>query len=299
MFTPTPPIYRTYLYCSGMRLDLLDKACASEADAVTVDLEDSVPTFHKERARNQVAECLSKRKEIKPLFVKINPPSSPYGFLDVEALAGMPIAGFRVPKVNSPDEITELQRIACAKGFEGQLQLMLETARGIQCVDEIAKVSTYTSALIVGEEDLRNDLGCDRNELGYCLSRVVIASRAAELLPPIMSVWPFLTDMQGLETSATKGKRMGFWGRLCVHPSQVRTINEVFTPSTDELERAHYVLETFSRAEKMGQPAIKDRDGNYLSVWTKNQAERTISLANALSMGGNGALEPIMASATA
>ena len=282
MFSTRQSLYRSYLYCSGSRLDLLERACATKADAVTIDLEDSVAAFNKDKARREVVQCLSGHAATKPLFVKVNPPSSRYGYADVEALAELPIAGLRVPKVNSVEEVSRLHGIASSCGFAGCLQIMLETALGIQSVDDIARASTYTSALIVGEEDLRTDLGCERTELDYSLSRVVVAARAAELLPPIMSVWPFLADTNGLMDSAIRGKQMGFWGRLCVHPSQVEGINEVFTPTTSEVERAVDLVDTCARAADLGQPAIKDREGNYISVWAQNQAQRTLALAKCL-----------------
>lgn len=230
----TNKIFRSYLYCSGTRLDLLSKAILSRADAVTIDLEDSVPAAQKDTIRSAVVGTLQKLRPAKPIFVKINPLSSSYGLDDIEAVTGLQIQGVRVPKIRDVNEVAQIHDACLRNLFTGNLQLMLETASGIQGVDAIAKASSYTSLLIVGEEDLRNDLGCTRDTLDYSLSRVVVASRAAKLLPPVMSVWQFISDKHGLKESTMRGRKMGFWGRLCVHPSQVEVVNRIFTPERYE-----------------------------------------------------------------
>jgi citrate lyase subunit beta/citryl-CoA lyase len=275
-------LYRSYLYCSGNKLENLQKALTSEADTVTVDLEDSVPQNRKVEARENTFVELSKIDMVKPVFVKTNPPSSKYGLDDIARLSRLPLAGFRLPKTNSVEEIREVHAILQGNRFQGCIQPMIETARGAQNIDAIADSSHYIAQLIVGEEDLRNDLGCARNELGYTLQRVVVACRAVGLLPPVLSVWPFLSDPDGLRSSSIEGRNRGFFGRLCVHPSQVATVNEVFTPEPDELTRAARVVELFNKAEVNGATAIKDDDGNYLSVWTRDNAQRVLALNNML-----------------
>ena len=122
----TNKIFRSYLYCSGTRLDLLSKAISSRADAVTIDLEDSVPAAQKDTIRSAVIGTLQKLSPAKPIFVKINPLSSSYGLDDIEAVTGLQIQGVRVPKIRDVNEVAQIHDACLRNLFTGNLQLMLE-----------------------------------------------------------------------------------------------------------------------------------------------------------------------------
>jgi citrate lyase subunit beta/citryl-CoA lyase len=275
-------LYRSFLYCSGARLEHFEKALATNADTVTVDLEDSIPIKLKHVARRDTRDLLRGYGGDKPVFVKTNPLSSPYGVADLEALAECNVAGFRVPKVDSVEEVERIDAILNAAGFNGCVQLMIETAQGVLALEKIAARGARTSLMIVGMQDLCNHLGCAREHVSWVLSQTVVCSRAAGLLPPVLSVVTS-QDPAVLIRESIQGKERGCWGRLCVHPSQVDTINEIFTPSEREVERATRIIQIMEEAEENGRTAIRDEDGNYLSVWAVDQANRTLAIAEALS----------------
>jgi citrate lyase subunit beta/citryl-CoA lyase len=286
-------LYRSFLYCSGVRLEHFEKALATNADAITIDLEDSIPLKLKHVARRETVELLrdQARDPRKPVFVKTNPLSSAYGVADLEALAECDLAGFRIPKVDSVEEVEQVERILQAAGFNGCLQLMIETAQGVLALERIAAHSERTSLMIVGMQDLCNHLGCAREHVAFVLSQTVVCSRAAGLLPPVLSVVTS-QDPAVLTRETIHGKERGCWGRLCVHPSQVDTINEIFTPSEHEVDRAVRVIQIMEEAEESGRTAIRDEDGNYLSVWALDQANRTLAIAEALSRLSVAAVQP-------
>jgi citrate lyase subunit beta/citryl-CoA lyase len=277
-------LYRSFLYCSGARLEHFEKALATNADAITVDLEDSIPLKLKQVARRETVELLKDqgRDARRPVFVKTNPISSPYGVDDLEALAECDLAGFRIPKVDSVEEVDRIEGILNAAGFNGCVQLMIETAEGVLALERIAARGERTSLMIVGMQDLCNHLGCAREHVAFVLSHTVVCSRAAGLLPPVLSVVTS-QDPAVLTRETIQGKERGCWGRLCVHPSQVDIINEIFTPTEREVERAVRVIQIMEEAEANGRTAIRDEDGNYLSVWALDQANRTLAVAEALS----------------
>jgi citrate lyase subunit beta/citryl-CoA lyase len=286
-------LYRSFLYCSGVRLEHFEKALATNADAITIDLEDSIPLKLKHVARRETVELLRDqgRNPRRPVFVKTNPMSSPYGVADLEALSECDLAGFRIPKVDSVEEVEQIERILQAAGFTGCLQLMIETAQGVLGLERIAAHSERTSLMIVGMQDLCNHLGCAREHVAFVLSQTVVCSRAAGLLPPVLSVVTS-QDPGVLVRETVHGKERGCWGRLCVHPSQVDTINEIFTPSEREVERAVSVIQIMEEAEESGRTAIRDEDGNYLSVWALDHANRTLAIAEALSKLNVAAAQP-------
>lgn len=276
-------LYRSFLYCSGARLEHFEKALATPADAITIDLEDSIPIKLKDVARRETLELLRDNPDPgKPVFVKTNPLSTPYGAADLEMLSECGIAGFRIPKVDSVEEVAQIDRILDAAGFSGCVQLMIETAQGVLAMEGIASRGKRTSLLIVGMQDLCNHLGCAREHVAFALTQAVVCSRAAGLLPPVLSVVTS-QDPRVLTEETLRGKERGCWGRLCVHPSQVDTINEIFTPTEREVEKAVRTIQILEEAEQSGRTAIRDEDGNYLSVWALDLANRTLAIAEALS----------------
>jgi citrate lyase subunit beta/citryl-CoA lyase len=286
-------LYRSFLYCSGARLEHFEKALATNADAITIDLEDSIPVKLKGIARRETLELLKEHADPRrPVFVKTNPLSSPYGVADLEVLSECGIAGFRVPKVDTVEEVDQIEGILKAAGFNGCVQLMIETAQGVLNLERIAARGERTSLMIVGMQDLCNHLGCAREHVAFVLSHTVVCSRAAGLLPPVLSVVTS-QDPAVLTRESIAGKERGCWGRLCVHPSQVDTINEIFTPSEREVERAVRIIQVMEEAEESGRTAIRDEDGNYLSVWALDQANRTLAIAEALSKLNVAAPQPV------
>lgn len=274
-----PPI-RSCLYVPASEERLIHKALASEADAVVLDLEDAVAPNRKLQARENVARTL-KQEYGKPIFVRINAPGSELAGLDLEVASGPNLYGLRVPKAESPDAIRELGDWLDLHGRDTKLQLLIESALGVESAFELARSSWRVIGIGLGEADLKADLGVqDDAGLAYARSRIVVASRAAGLSAPIQSVYTNVKDPVGLRESTEVGKRLGFVGRSAIHPAQVAVINEVFTPTDEEMREAETLLARLENAEDVGTGAFALDDGRFVDRAVAESARLMLELAH-------------------
>jgi citrate lyase subunit beta/citryl-CoA lyase len=220
----------TGLYVPGDRPDRFDKAAASGADLVILDLEDAVAPDRKDDARQNVTAWLATRTPGGPLFeVRVNGPE------DLPALAGLdPTVGVRVPKVEQPSDIDP---------FAGRpVSALLETALGVENAARIA-AHAAVSRLALGESDLASDLGGTALALiDHARIRVLFAARSAGLPAPMLSAYPDIRNLEGLRRDCERGRDLGWFGRTAIHPSQLAVIEEVFAPSDGEVRWARSVL---------------------------------------------------------
>ncbi|MDQ0383122.1 HpcH/HpaI aldolase/citrate lyase family protein [Amycolatopsis thermophila] len=265
----------TLLYVPADRPDRVVKALQSVADVVLVDLEDAVAPARKDSARDAVRELLPAAG--RRVQVRINHVSTPWHADDVAAVAALPPqVGARIPKVESPEEIRALA--AALPGRE--LHPLIESALGIERALEIATASPQVASIGLGEADLRSDLGVtDDAGLAWARSRVVVAARAARLVPPVMSAYTNVRDLDGLTASCRAGRALGFRGRTAIHPSQLDTIRAAFLPSEQEVSRAREVLSRLGDATAAGIGAITLTDGTFLDVAMLEQARTVLALA--------------------
>ncbi|MFI5610992.1 HpcH/HpaI aldolase/citrate lyase family protein [Amycolatopsis sp. NPDC051903] len=269
----------TLLYVPADRPERVGKALASEADVVLVDLEDAVAPAHKDAARANVVRLLGEEAGDRAVQVRINHPSTPWHAADVAALAGLPLpVGVRVPKVESPAEV-----LALAAAVPGRdLHPLIESALGVERALEIATASPQVASIGLGEADLRSDLGIDDEAgLTWARSRVIVAARAARLVPPAMSAYPNVRDLDGLAASCRAGRALGFRGRTAIHPAQLATIRAAFLPSPEEVARASEVLARVADATAAGVGAIALTDGTFLDVAMVERARAVLALAGA------------------
>ena len=189
-----------------------------------------------------------------------------------DAVAGL-AAGIRIPKAESPDDVQWVHGRAPGT----PLICAIESARGLLAAQEIAAVPGVRH-LSMGGVDLRRDLGAGDGDLQtlYARSHVVVASRAAGLAPPVDSVYPQLDDDLGLRQQAEFARSLGFFGQSAIHPRQLGTIHDVFTPSADELAWAQTVLEAFAAA---GGNAVKLPDGEFVDLPVADRARRLLEFA--------------------
>jgi citrate lyase subunit beta/citryl-CoA lyase len=254
-------IPRSWLYVPGHRPERVRKALASAADAVVIDLEDAVPVAAKDEARQSTVALLQERPpDSPPIWVRVNPPTEPVGRADVEALAGMPVDGLRVPRCEDPGAV---RAVAEQTGFA--LMLLLETARGLLRASELAGADTRVRGLGLGEADLAADLMVRSDSgLDWARGAVVAAARAAGLPSPVQSVWTHVADLDGLRASCQDGLASGFFGRSVVHPSQIEVVHEVYTPSAREVADARAVLATGAEARARGEVAALDDQDRFV-----------------------------------
>lgn len=275
-------LHRSYLYVVGHREDQIQKAYASAADAVVLELEDAVAPSMKEQARRTVARVL-RATPPKPTWVRVNPLGSGLARQDVEAVAGAAIEGIRLPKAQSPQDVTTVAAWLDEAGSSARLQAVLETALAVERVSEIARAHPRLVGVSLGEQDLQADLGATGEGLRYARSRVVMAARAAGLPAPVQSVWTRLRDLDGLRESCLEGKEYGFYGRSAIHPRQLPVINQVFTPTPEQVAGAEDLQRRLAEAVAAGAAGLQLPDGRFVDQAVALAAART------LSYGGRGA----------
>jgi citrate lyase subunit beta / citryl-CoA lyase len=224
-----PPL--TWLYVPGDRPDRVEKAIASRAHAVIVDLEDGVPPTAKNEARANIARLLAAGRD-KPVFVRVNAGSE----ADLEAVRGLPLAGVVVPKVERPEDVPE--------GLP--VHALIETARGLEAAFEIAS-HPGVCGISLGEADLRSQTGALESGLDWPRARIVNAAVAAGLARPPQSVYPHIGDLEGLARSCRRGRELGHLGRAAIHPDQLEPIEQAFLPTQTEVDVARATVEKMER----------------------------------------------------
>jgi citrate lyase subunit beta/citryl-CoA lyase len=239
---------RSWLYAPGDNAKLVDQVFTAGSDAVILDLEDAVPDANKEQARALVAAAI----RMQASWVRINRAGTNDARSDIEAV-GADARGFRVPKVESAEDIEWVHRL-CP---EMPLIAIIETAIGVTRAAEIAS-HPAVYALSLGAADLMRDLslGGDDIELLYVRSQLVVVSRAAGIAPPIDSVHLDTRDLAGLRSAALRARSLGFFGKSAVHPAQVAVINEAFTPTDAEVAQALATVQAFEASG--GLPTTHD-----------------------------------------
>jgi citrate lyase subunit beta / citryl-CoA lyase len=270
---------RSYLYVPGDDPHRIEKALATGADAIVLDLEDAVAPNRKEEARKKAAEILE-TEPVKPIFVRVNALGSELAAQDIDAVIGSHLAGLRLPKIESVESVRLVAETLEALHDDAGIQCLIESALGLELAFEIASSHERVIGISLGEADLAADLGV-RNESGlqYARSRVVSASRAAGLPNPIQSVYTNVKDLDGLRRSTEEGKNMGFVGRSAIHPDQISVINETFTPTEEEVAEARGLLDRLESAAASGTGAFVLEDGRFVDRAFVESARRTLALA--------------------
>lgn len=276
MVTAAPSV--TALYVPGDRPERFDKAVASAPDIVIIDLEDAVAPSAKQYARSAVVEYLATGNRPCEIHVRVNARRTAWWAEDLAALAGLTgLGGLRLAKIESAADV----RAVAARVGSVPLHPLIETALGVEAIAEIARAGV--SSMGLGEADLESELGVqDESTMEWVRTRLVIATRAAALPPPMMSVWPALTDEAGLAGSCRIGRRRGFVGRAAIHPRQLPVIRAAFTPPEAEVIRAREILDALTGAMNAGSGVAVLADGSMVDTAMRVGAERVIALAQRL-----------------
>lgn len=273
---PTRWLQRSSMYVVAHNERHVHKAYESEVDAVILELEDAVAPSMKVAAREAAVEVLSTPPP-KPTYVRVNPFGTGLTLADVEAVAGLPIDAIRIAKTESAMDAYTICRILDEMDSQAVVQVLLESAAAVEAVSEIVRAHPRIVGVSIGEQDLRADLGASEDGLLYARSRVIFAARAAALAPPWQSVWIDLKDQEGLRETTLAGKKLGFFGRSAIHPSQVGIINEVFTPSEEELARARALTSALDDAKDAGSAGLQLPDGTFIDNAVVLGAQRTLA----------------------
>jgi citrate lyase subunit beta/citryl-CoA lyase len=282
-------LIRSYLYAPANRPDLLRKVATRGADAVILDLEDAVPEHEKESARAAAADFLSATSEGSiPVYVRIN--AGERGLEDIAALPLDRLTGIRAPKCEDPGVVAKLDA-ALEAGSTGAhrvvLHPMIESVRGLYQVDAIARASERIERFIFGAGDYVLDVAGEatpeRHETLYARSRLVAKSRYHGIGAPIAHVYTPISDLDGLARACRVDRAMGFFGRSCIHPSQVPVINEGFSFGPREIERAQGMVDGYLDAVARGRGSVVVKDGTFVDEAGYKRAQRVLAVAAAQS----------------
>ncbi len=251
MNQPARP-YRSVLYIPASRERAMDKARGLPADAIIFDLEDAVAPDEKVAARDLLVATL-KTVDYGPRarIVRINGLDTGWGRADAAALAGVTVEGVLLPKVGSPADVEALAQIVP----DVELWAMMESPAGVLNAVAIA-AHPRMAGFVMGTNDLAKDLGArpraDRMPMLASLQFCLLAARAQGLVC-VDGVYNAFKDEDGLRAECEQGRDMGFDGKTLIHPAQLAVTNEVFAPSTADIDLARRQIEAFEEALAAGQ----------------------------------------------
>ncbi|MDH5305637.1 MAG: CoA ester lyase [Myxococcales bacterium] len=252
---------RSVLFVPGGHPRRLEKAPETGADSLVLDLEDSVAPEEKDRARQLVADTLRARAlgEAEAI-VRVNAPGTPHFAADLEAAVAAGADAVMLPKSQRADTLAEVsarldrleRRLERAPDAALRLLALVETPAGVARVAWLADASERIDALCFGHADFAREMGladadASAGVLLHARCAVAIAAKAAGV-SPIDCVFLDVRDEQAFAADVALGLRLGFEGKLCIHPTQVRIANDVYTPAPERVAHAQRVVEGFERA---------------------------------------------------
>jgi citrate lyase subunit beta / citryl-CoA lyase len=291
---------QSLLAVPATRRKMVEKALASEADAVFLDLEDAVAPGSKAAARGDVASAL---KELnwrgRPTLFRANALDTPYFYgdlIEVVEDAGDSLDAILIPKVNRPEDLyavsTLLSQLEQAMDLDRdriKLEAQIETAEGLANVDSIARATDRLTALHFGPGDFAASVGMPQTSIGvmdewdevypghrfhYAMQRIVVAARGAGLRALDGPVADY-RDEEGLRRSCLIARSLGFDGKWCIHPAQIGIVNEVFSPTEREVEWAKKVVAAYEEANAAGSGSVSV-DGQMIDAASIKLARNTL-----------------------
>lgn len=281
---PTSRPRRSALYLPGNNARALEKGKTLAADALIFDLEDAVAPNAKAESRTRVCEAISGESyRPREIVVRINGLGTDWHDDDLAAVAGSAAEGVLVPKVERGAQVQALVNALDAHGAPESLRLwvMVETPGAFLRVEEIASASERLAVLVIGTNDLVNDLHAlhvpGRATVVPALSLAVLGARAAGKII-LDGVFNAITDEDGFRAEARQGRQMGFDGKTLIHPSQIAPANEEFGPSQKELDDARTIISAYEDAQAAGK-SVATVDGRMVESLHVRDAQRIVALA--------------------
>lgn len=290
MTTQMKPI-RSFLFVPGNKPTWIEKSIQSKADALILDLEDSVPPANKAEAREIVKSKLAWLAEQKQrTWVRINRSPHLYDFDDILAIVSPHVEGIVISKPCGPEDIHTVSSMLSEAEYRNGVPLghtlvipLLETARSLQFAYEIALCERVPA--IVGATAKNADVAralktvwsLDGRETLFLKSRIVMAARAADKLP-IGGVWQQVHDLEGLKVSSEKDRQLGMSGELLLHPSNVEIVNRTYSPSQEEVAFYEGMIAALEKAQAEGRASCI-YDGEHIDIAHVKTAHEIIDLA--------------------
>jgi citrate lyase subunit beta / citryl-CoA lyase len=281
---------RSVLYMPGSNAKALAKAATLPADAVILDLEDSVSPDAKEAARAQVVEAAKGDFGAREVVIRVNGPHTPWGTDDLIAAAGAGPDAILLPKVDGPGAIMLAARVIRDSGAPDRTRIwaMMETPNAILNSGSIAAVAADSASrlavLVMGLNDLaketRAKLTPGRPTMLAWLANCVVAARAHNV-DIVDGVYNDIKDLGGFRAECVQGRELGLDGKTLIHPSQIDICNEVFAPSAAEVDGARAIIDAFALAENAGKGVIQ-LNGKMVELLHADMARRTLAIADAI-----------------
>lgn len=285
------PVVRSILFVPGIRPEFIAKAAAAGPDALVLDLEDSVAHDAKDAARSHVAEALRLRGD-RLTLIRVNHPQLGMLEQDLSVLAPHALQAIVLPKVEQAGEVEVLDGLLAAferaNGLAANsisVTVVVESALGLRNLYDFIRAAPRVrgAALASAEEgDFIVDIGAqwtpDGTALAYARGKFVCDARAAKVEWLLDGAFMNLTDIDALERESRLARTCGFNGKMAIHPRQVATINQVFSPSAAEIERARKLIDAFRIAEAQGRGAVQF-EGMMIDYANLKRAEQLLALA--------------------
>ncbi len=268
------PVRRSLLWVSGDNIANMSDAAKWGADVVTLDIEDTVTAAEKPKARKVIAEALRDCDfGTAERWVRINGFHTPFAEKDLEAIVPAMPDAVRLPKIRTAEDVKSLEKILERIEREIKVEigktkvvLNIESASGILNLKEIATVSKRVIGMVLGGEDFTESLKIPRPTRGlelpmlYGRQHLIIVARAIGVMA-FDSVYLDTSDMEGLRAETQMVKELGMDGKNVIHPKQVPIVNEVYTPSSPEIDFAVRVVRAYEEAEKKSQRSTDGTSG--------------------------------------
>ena len=281
---------RSVLYMPGSNAKALAKAATLPADALILDLEDSVAPDAKDAARVQVAAAAKGDFGGREVVIRVNGQHTPWGRNDLIAAAGAGPDAILLPKVDGPGAIMHAARVLRENGAPDRTRLwaMMETPNAILGAGQIAAVAANSASrlavLVMGLNDLAKEtrarLTPGRPTMTAWLANCLVAARAHGV-DIIDGVYNDIKDLDGFKTECEQGRDMGLDGKTLIHPSQIDICNEVFAPTAAEVETARAIIDAFALPENQGRGVIQ-LNGKMVELLHADMASRTLAIAAAI-----------------
>lgn len=278
------PVWRSLQYVPAHIEKYVSNPRIAEADAIILDLEDSVPADSKAAARAGLSRAIDiVRASGADVLVRIN--DGPMAALDIAVAVKPGLSAIVVPKVRDAAALKTLDRLvseaeAAAAMAPGSVRflVLIETADGFLDMRAIAGASPRTVAINLGNEDFALDLGMEVSDETLAMPRqqLVIVAAAASIMPlGLMGSATRFDDPDGYRALALRSRRFGFVGSTCIHPSQIAVLNEAFSPSPEEILQARRIVEAATQADRDGRGAFS-LDGRMVDAPVIARAEATL-----------------------
>ena len=277
-------VRRSFIFTPGLNPEMFPKALASGADMVCIELEDGIAIKDKDEARKNTINALKNLKinNDVELVVRVNCQRTKPGLLDLEAFISskLNVKALMLPKVKTPDEITFIDDLLTDCNMDTDLHVIMETNEALENIYDIAHASKRIVALYFGGVDMAAELRVPNSYENLIYARSKLVHAGASVGIDVIDV-PYLDleDMDGMKKEAELVRNLGFTGKGSIHPKQINILNEVFTPSEEEITKAKKIIDQFN-ASDTGLVVI---DGQLIEKPVLREMQRRILVAEKIS----------------